>query len=96
MAVFGHKGAGGHSSTASHCGHHGWFAPCSRCWGTPVGPKGWDHAALPLLAATSGAHQAQMVASPGLGGLSWQQLPLPLPLVATKAGLAKPAGPGGL
>jgi len=58
MAVPGHPGAGGHSSAVGCCSHHRWLAPSSRCWGGLVGLSGCAHMVLPLLSATSGAHQA--------------------------------------
>ena len=60
MAVCGHQGAGGHRGTAGSPGHHGWFAPSSRCWGAPVRPIGCNYVVPPQVSATSGVHQAQM------------------------------------
>jgi len=60
MVVCGHQGAGVRTGTAGSCGHHGWFTQSNRCWHGPVGPKGGDHVALPLLAITSAVRQGQM------------------------------------
>jgi len=68
VAVCGHQGAGVHRGTAGSCGQHGYLAPCSRCWGALVGPNGVCHVALPLLAATSGAHQGQIAVCGHSGG----------------------------
>jgi len=67
MAVCVAQGAGG---AAGSCGHHGWLAPSSRCWGIVVRPNGYSHVVLALLAATNGAHQGQIaVCGPqGAGG----------------------------
>ena len=85
--------AGGHSSTTGYCGHHGWLAPSSGCWGDPVGLRGCGQVALHLLAATNGAHQGpkwQCVATRGQGCAGAL-----LAIVATMGGGAKMVGAGG-
>jgi len=78
----------GHRGTAGPCGHHGWCAQSCRCWKSPMGPRGWAHMVLPLLGATGGVQQAQIVVCGqwGTGAL--------LATVATKVGAPKAAGNG--
>ena len=54
------RGQGGHSSTATSCGHHVWLAPCSRCWGVPLGTNWCGHVVIPRIGPTRGAHQGQV------------------------------------
>jgi len=93
MVVCALQGAGVCRGTAGFCGGHGWFAPCSRCLGAPVAPKGHTHVGLPLLGATSGVHGGQVAVCGHWGAGGTEAL---LALVATKAGVAKAAGAGGL
>jgi len=61
----------GRSSTASSCGHHGWFAPNRRCWGDPVGPGGCALVVVPLVGATGVVGirpKWQVMATRGQGG----------------------------
>jgi len=51
VATGGQGGHSGTAGTAGSCGHYGCLAP----------PNGCAHMVLPLLTATSGAHQTQMV-----------------------------------
>ena len=68
MARCGHLGGRG---AQGHCwllwllwvaGYCGWLTPSSGWWGAPIAPTPGSHVVLPLLGATSSAHQGQMVA----------------------------------
>jgi len=60
-------GAWVHRGTAGYCGHCRWWSPSSRCWGDPVVSNEGVHVVIPLLGATSGVYQTQMVVPGHLG-----------------------------
>jgi len=84
-------GAGGHSGTTASCGQRGCPPTSNRCWGAPLGPKGFSQVALHLLSTPVVCTMAKWhcAATGGQGGTAAL-----LPVVATLGGGAKVAGVG--